>query len=367
MKDLNKHKPLLSKEELLKLLEKKSSADIDLTELDDFEKEAFEGFANYTKPEEAEKLMNDIDFQLSRTINEDNKSNKKVVLWISMAASIALIIGLSFLFMNQTEVLTNKDIALNTEELKTKNYIPENSTKLQELAKDEAVQIVNSKNKPNESTKAYINFDNKESSNSKNIPTTEANITAVGKTTNESVKYLDVEKKEEESVSQVYSTNRNVNNTDKIVNQPSVAANANSEHEIQNQASTTENDDFAITKDSKKAVNKSASIAEAKSQANSQPIYNKPFYKTGDKDIRNYILEKEKLEPFTEKLTGKYTVSVLVKTNGTIKVTNIQATKNTGTKFLNYIKEILNNMSGWNASSTNGQLTESNYNFVLSF
>lgn len=367
MKDLNKHKPLLSKAELLKLLEEKSSTDNDLTELDDFEKEAFEGFANYTTPEKAEKLMNDIDFQLSRTINEDNKSDKKVVLWISMAASIALIIGLSFLFINQSEVLNNKDIALNTEELKTKNYIPENNAKLQELAKDEATPIVETKNKPQESYKATTNVEKKESSNSKNTPITDASIATVGKTSNESAMYLDAEKKEEESVMQVYSTNGGVNNADKIENQPSVAAATNYQTENQNQITTAGNDDLVMEKDSKKSFNKSASMPEAKSQANSQTNYNKPFYKTGDKDIRNYILEKEKLEPFTEKLIGKFAVSVLVKTNGTIKVTTIQATKKSDEKFLNYLKDILNSMSGWNASIKNGQFIESNYNFVLSF
>ena len=67
MNQNHKHTPL-SPEELVKLLEHHSNNEPDLSELDDFEKEAFEGFSAHTSPDLAAELMAEIQSDISKKI-----------------------------------------------------------------------------------------------------------------------------------------------------------------------------------------------------------------------------------------------------------------------------------------------------------
>lgn len=123
MNQNHKHTPL-SPEELVKLLEHRSNNEPDLSELDDFEKEAFEGFSAHTSPIEAKKLMDEIQSDISKKasytlINEQADSSKKnKIIWFSAAASLVLIIGLSVLFIKKSDVTTAQSLALNEAKLK---------------------------------------------------------------------------------------------------------------------------------------------------------------------------------------------------------------------------------------------------------
>lgn len=119
----HKHTPL-SPEELVKLLEHHSNNESDLSALDDFEKEAFEGFSAQTSPAEAKKLMDDIQSDISKKasltlINQQPDSSKKnKIIWFSAAASLVLIIGLSVLFIKKSDVVTEQSLALNEANIK---------------------------------------------------------------------------------------------------------------------------------------------------------------------------------------------------------------------------------------------------------
>jgi hypothetical protein len=115
----NKHKPL-SKEELFKLLENTNKAS-GFDELDDFEKEAFEGFSAHTDAKKAEALTEEVNLAISKKVyGTDVKGEKKnKVIWIGAAASIVLIIMISVFFFNQSKKQAQTTIVLNehTEEI----------------------------------------------------------------------------------------------------------------------------------------------------------------------------------------------------------------------------------------------------------
>ena len=123
MNQNHKHTPL-SPEELVKLLEHHSNNEPDLSELDDFEKEAFEGFSAHTSPDLAAELMAEIQSDISKKapltlINEQPDSSKKhKIIWFSAAASLALIIGLSILLIKKSDVVTEQALAINDTKLK---------------------------------------------------------------------------------------------------------------------------------------------------------------------------------------------------------------------------------------------------------
>lgn len=106
---LNKHTP--GSDELLKRLENH-----DQSGLDDFEKEALEGFESLENNELARKLNS----QVTDKINEvyfQKKQSKKTFFYLSMAAGFALVIGLGFLFytfftQQKQELALNKEAEL---------------------------------------------------------------------------------------------------------------------------------------------------------------------------------------------------------------------------------------------------------------
>ncbi|HRD40339.1 MAG TPA: hypothetical protein PLC65_17050, partial [Bacteroidia bacterium] len=89
---LNKHTP--SSDELLKRLETNDSAG-----LDDFEKEALEGFASLENPELARSLQAKLDARISEEYSQ-KKSGNRTFFYLSMAAGLILVIGLTVIFYN---------------------------------------------------------------------------------------------------------------------------------------------------------------------------------------------------------------------------------------------------------------------------
>lgn len=112
---LNKHTP--DSDDLLKRLETNDSGG-----LDDFEKEALEGFASLENPELARKLNSELTDKLNEVYFE-KKQGKKTFYYLSIAAGLALVIGLSFIFytfFNQQK----QELALNKES-ELKEQLPE--------------------------------------------------------------------------------------------------------------------------------------------------------------------------------------------------------------------------------------------------
>ena len=121
MNNPNKHKPL-SSEELFQLLDKQSNNETDFDNLDDFEKDALEGFSAYSTPDKAKELTEELNIAISKKVSEEKGGQKNRIIWFSAAASIVLIIIVSVFFLKQTKEDSATNLALN--ETKESNTTP---------------------------------------------------------------------------------------------------------------------------------------------------------------------------------------------------------------------------------------------------
>ena len=92
-KGLNKHTP--NSDELLKRLESNDSSG-----LDDFEKEALEGFDSLENVALAKTLTDSLNKKIDEKYLNKEGGNKKGLMYLSMAAGLVLVVGLSYFFMN---------------------------------------------------------------------------------------------------------------------------------------------------------------------------------------------------------------------------------------------------------------------------
>lgn len=105
---------LIDPEDLFRILEeKKTSGDADL---DDFEKDALEGFESLEQVDSARALYEDTLKQISDRVSESGASKRKGgVVWWSMAAGLALLIGLFFIWFNSEKNIQNQNLALSNQ------------------------------------------------------------------------------------------------------------------------------------------------------------------------------------------------------------------------------------------------------------
>lgn len=92
-KGLNKHTP--NSDELLKRLESNDSSG-----LDDFEKEALEGFDSLENVELAKNLTDSLNKKIDEKYLNKESGGKKGMMYLSLAAGLVLVVGLSIFFMN---------------------------------------------------------------------------------------------------------------------------------------------------------------------------------------------------------------------------------------------------------------------------
>lgn len=111
------HKPL-SPEELFRLLETKNEGALSGDDLDDFEREALEGFSAHTSVEKARELTEEVHQRIHEQIDETRKKRPVArIVWFGAAASVivALIISTYFITHNVNDTnnlaLNNKDVA----------------------------------------------------------------------------------------------------------------------------------------------------------------------------------------------------------------------------------------------------------------
>ncbi len=109
---------LFNKDELLKLLNEKQSGDSNaLSDLDDFDKEALQGFESLDDTTQATHLLNDIDKEISVRVGDDSVRKRNPYIWIGAAASVALIILISVIVVKQSHKdLASTNLSLNEPE-----------------------------------------------------------------------------------------------------------------------------------------------------------------------------------------------------------------------------------------------------------
>ena len=410
MSNPDKHKPL-SAEELFKLLENTSNKAIDFDELDDFEKEALEGFSAHSDAQKAKALTDDLNFAISKKATESNKGGTKYkVIWFSAAASIVLIFIVSIFFLNQSKEDSATNIALN------------------ELKKDEtAAAPLLEESKPLETTienVALVADENKNATQnqlklqetivSRKIASESlAGAASGGETKVNTIDILakdeskarserddrDQEKLSEELADKVGAKKKEKNsleqeqtNSDLQVKQNAVTF--SSSELAENTNGTKEEDSYykadadrlAVAKKSveKEKVAKPVSTSYDNSNAVTETASGKTaavpssaavggnsssnaYYLGTELAIRDYVLEFLAKKSGSVIITGKYKITGNVSAKGELNVVTINQISSENCYCIEQIKEALNAMTKWNPALEDGKKVSSKVDFILSF
>lgn len=140
-KKINKH--ITDSEQLFKHLET-GHAD----GLDDFEKEALEGFESLNNTELSKKLHTDLNTEIEE-VYFNRKSKKNVPLYFSLAAGLLLVVGLS-IFLYQYLNTQKHDLALNNS-IESKEVLPDINSALKpaEVMSEEPKAVAEKQDLPN--------------------------------------------------------------------------------------------------------------------------------------------------------------------------------------------------------------------------
>jgi hypothetical protein len=406
----DKHKPL-SAEELFKLLDNTSNKASDFDELDDFEKEALEGFSAHSDAQKAKALTDDLNFAISKKATESNKSGtKNKVIWFSAAASIVLIFIVSIFFLNQSKEDSTTNIALN------------------ELNKDEtAAAPLLEESKPLETTienVALVADENKNATQNqlklqetivsrKNASESLAGAASGGETKVNTIDILakdeskarserddrDQEKLSEELADKVGAKKKEKNsleqeqtNSDLQVKQNAVTF--SSSELAENTNGTKEEDSYykadsdrlAVAKksvekekaakpvsssyDNSNAVTETASgktaAVPSSAAVGGNPSSN-AYYLGTELAIRDYVLEFLAKKSGSVIITGKYKITGNVSAKGELNVVTINQISSENCYCIEQIKEALNAMIKWNPALEDGKKVSSKVDFILSF
>lgn len=384
MSSPNKHKPL-SSEELFQLLDKTSNNETNFEDMDDFEKDALEGFSMHSSPEKAKTLTEELNASISKKVTEEKGGQKNRVIWFSAAASIALVIIVSVFFFNQTKQESNSNLALNeTKEVISVPTVTEPQKPIESIVSANSVavesQSMNTKKaediagvkdaemgpatrrmptqsvalSENETTSATSGLADVSKDNLKNRK--EGNIDEL----NEQTLALD-KKAESKQKENVNSEDSEMDKSIALESKPVSDANAIAQGGVISKTDgdyrVTKNEEAKKASKEKVAAEKSVSIAAANQAA--VPAYasgkeqmNVVYYDGGEVAIKDFVLNYLKEHAATITIKGKYKVIGNINVKGELKVNSItQISKEYCEGCSDKIKEALNTMKKWNSSS----------------
>lgn len=385
MSNLDKHKPL-SAEELFQMLDKKSNTEANFDGMDDFEKDALEGFSMYSTSEKVKTLTEELNAAISKKVTEEKGAQKNRVIWFSAAASIVLVIIVSVFFFNQTKQESNSNLALNeTKEVTSAPSVIESQKPIEtdvnsnsvvgesktiNTRKAEDVSVVKdtemgpgtkqmplqsvtlSENQISSANSVLADVSKDNFKNRKEVSVDELNMPSVALD-----KKAETKQKEQGFVN---SEDAEMDNSIALESKPVSDANAIA----QGTATYKADGDYRVAKkeESKKAskekvaAEKSVSITTANKAA--VPAYasseqaNINYYPGGETAIKDYIIKYLKEHATTVTVKGKYKVIGSVDVKGELKVNSItQISKEYCEGCADKIKEALNTMKNWNSSS----------------
>lgn len=422
MSNPDKHKPL-SAEELFKLLDNTSNKVNDFDELDDFEKEALEGFSAHSNSQKAKALTEELNTAISKKVTDSHKGgSKNKIIWFSAAASIVLVIMLSVFFFNQTKEDSASNLALNEikEEKKPTPVLAEPSAPLETVTGSATNTPEKTENIVQGKTKFQEIVSNKiaEGESAAGL-VSESSIVALEKSKNEFA--LDIATKDE-SKARTENDDRDKDQqklaevlTDKMdakkKEKNSLAQEqANSELQANQNVTTTTANNTKSTKeevgyykaDDNRAVaatqslekekaistgtgSKTKQAADSFDKANAGPeSYAKnaaapssvsvadnktmnAYYTGSELAIRDYILEFLAKKSSSAIITGKYKIIGNVSAKGELSVITIIQISNENCHCTEQIKEALNSMTKWNPAVEDGKKSSSRVEFIIAF
>jgi hypothetical protein len=413
-----KHTPLTA-EELVKLLDIHTNNEADLTELDDFEKEALEGFEAHASAGTAQDLMNEVHYEILKKIshttiassNQESDSKKYKIIWFSAAASLVLIVALSILFLKKSTVDSDQSIALNdikikeenspspsnetttittettpdTKPLETKEELTNSNFKKQVSADGKAVTSTLKEAEQSQKKSEEYGGKSRQANNSTKDMIVSGNGTFGGAVVTKQDKANDFETlensdnskkvladevasvpastKNEESANAAVAYEKSAKNKDVLKKeaskqQPVTVATGAAENKLSNgniDGDKTETETKAYT-------------TIAQNTSSTKAIQTTPAYFTGKEiGIKEYVLAYHKKINSTQKLQGTFLIKANVLSNGILKITSINNVSKDYSECKSFLKEVLNSMKGWNPALKNGVKIDSDTQFMLMF
>lgn len=413
MSNPDKHKPL-SAEELFKLLENKSDKATDFEDMDDFEKEALEGFTAHSDPQKAKALSEELNLEISKRVEQTGKGGtKNKIIWFSAAASIALIILVSIFFFNQSKQDLENNLALQevTEDNKP-SAAEEQNAGLETITKNRGNIIVEG-NKEQETIKSQgvVNTKNAEKVTSSGLITepsvavsenklsslsgetgakdesksrSENDLDVLQKPAVVLADKTDVKKKEKSSVEQEElavgnAINQNVTTTTNVPSgytkdavrreEADKFAISSKKIEKEKKASIILNNKSKNVDDLNKQVNVESdldNITSVSTSVSSDVNQDLAYYPGGVLAIKEYVLLYIKSKT-TKVIIGNYKVTATAFKNGTLKVNSIIQISKEYCGCTENITEALNTTEKWVPLSIAGFPEDSEVGFTLVF
>jgi len=359
MENNNSNKPL-SAHELLNLIKLRSSEQPIDQDLDEFEKDALEGFVDHSNPDSFTKLNIDVQLGISKKVSENTFLKNRNTIIFSAAASIVLIVLISLFYLIDFNKNSSSELALNNESSQ-ESLIHLKKDDIEKINPDET-HVKNKKPKLliSKGDENSFKTDKKKSETpvrSESTQTTKDEATR-NISNNEEVKSN--ETMSGAAVSQNYS----------YIEKPQVASSDVSLDQI-----AVENDDSKVgstkslseTKQEKVAVTSMAKKSNSQLPSTNNLTEPKASFVGGEIGIKNYVTSNAKLSNADAKLSGSYKIKVIIMPNGTIKVLKIKSIEKGDLKSIDSIKKILNSMKNWNPEMDKGKAVQSNKEFVLEF
>ena len=418
------HKPTpLSSEELLELLNTKTSDGILLSDLDDFEKDALEGFMGESNPEAVKKMIGEVESSIEQRLTVHQAPSKKNrIAWFSIAACIVLIIGLSVFFLQETtqkeEIALNDSNAKSQEEARPNNSSPDiEATKQDHLVtKDAITETANvpnpqerkanffkleeesdrntspSKNgdellKNREKQKYTNQVDYEASLQQKNAPAKAIMADDVSLATNakgESYKQgvvegYDVVKDGDVLTTFEKATGKQIVNTSPVAatkgattnNMASVAkevVEAKKKTESKAKDDVNDNDQVSDAISSTRVMSRVDATTETViTEPNYSENYSNSYYKGGNGELKKYVQNYLQKTNSIGSLKGTYQIKGQVSKDGKFKVLSIVNSTKDCLNCERKLESILNATTEWKPALKNGQNSDSEANFELIF
>jgi hypothetical protein len=377
-----------------------------MNDLDDFEKEALEGFAMHTTPAKAKALMEEIDLEISKKTQDDKKtSDKKKIIWFSAAASLVLVIGLSVFLMNQTKkeretTIALNDVKSNDEMTPAKEFdkkpeeapiVTETKEEGKEKLKQNTVVTSNAKQVMPDAKLAEekaLEFSSTIAQSGKGV-IYENNPVATG-TTQHQLDYKKADANNDmDGVALSDKTTAADDNSegkkkeaDQITTTNGIAANNNEVVTTKSLSKNAKDESFkerAVLKKNK-ASEKSASVAKVETVAAAEMEYSaatvpasvnipntQGYFVGGEVSIKDQVLTYFKNKSITQTLKGTFNVTGTIDEKGKLSVDTLNSVNNVCTDCIKPLKEALNSMNNWQPALQQGKAVSSKTGFTLIF
>lgn len=409
----DKHKPL-SPEELFRLLETKNEGALPGDDLDDFEKEALEGFSAHTSAGKARELTEEVHQRIHQQLDETRKKRPVVrIVWFGAAASVVVGIIISAYIMTREAKWTN-GLALNkhqeeaTAESKQAPAAPaleeaqatiadelqthEQETRPKAPAKE--ITVARTQGMPEsgepgfevDATSKDGDFNQSKNSVAVADVSTEKSKDELKKSQGQPGKGSDLklaETLEQEDRKAGYVANGAVAaNKALAVPKEDLATMAPAAEKVQKESTVTTEErprnlslaktTFSFRKGKKvEETNKYAvttATGSTKTEDYKGPLGNAraAYYTDGDQELKAQVIAWFNEHQY-EAPKGNYHIRVKVEADGAAQVLEVKAEKNANEKVLTHLEECLKTLKNWNPAISNQEATESETAFTLSF